>query len=94
MLAASGTVPCWQARFVPDAAQLDPGEGEGAPDHIGHVDGEDALAQVAQLDHQDHAVAPCRRRALRPRGAASTSSLGVAAHVGGGHHAVHLAEQG
>ena len=77
---------------VATSAQLDPGELEGAPHHLRHVDGQDALAQVAQLDHQDHPVAPARRE--RCGGERDEHvDLRVAAHVGGGRHAVHLAEQ-
>ena len=74
MLAASGTTPLWQARLVPMPAQLDAGQVERPADDADEVGGEDPLAQVAELDHEHHAVGPALRATAAADSATSTST--------------------
>ena len=93
MLRASGATPFWQARLAPIPAQPERGELPQLAHDPEQVAGEDALAEVAQLDHEDDTVDPTLVDGGR-REQAEHGHLGVHADVGVGHDPADLAGHG
>ena len=58
MLRASGATPFWQARLAPIPASRRAGQLPQPAHDLEQVAGEDPLAEVAELDHEDDAVDP------------------------------------
>ena len=73
MFPASGAMPLWQARFVPTPTRRG-GGGRGPCHDPCEVGRQDALAQVAHLDHEQDAVDRSSAARRRPTRASSTST--------------------
>ncbi len=93
MLRSSGTTPLWQARLVPMPRRVEVRQRRRTcRATASDVVGQDALAEVAELDHEHHAVvAPLPRR--RGRELREHDRLAVQAHVGARDDPVDLARQ-